>query len=129
MITTRSGESPPAAVAQLPVALDTKGRVRVTREQRQVILTELARSGESLPKFAQRTRLKYSTLAAWVARARPAKRSARPAPLRLVEAVVATAARATPLVVQLPGQARLELQELSQIPLAVALVRALEKPC
>jgi len=129
MITTRSGESAPAAVAQLPVALDTRGRVRVTPEQRQVILAELARSGESLPKFAQRTRLKYSTLAAWVARARRAKRSARPVPLRLVEAVVAPSAAATPLVVQLPGQARFELEEVRQIPLAVALVRALEKPC
>ena len=129
MITTRSGESAPAAVAQLPVALDTKGRVRVTPEQRQVILAELARSGESIPQFAQRTGLKYSTLAAWVARARRAKRSARPAPLRLVEAVVAPAATATPLVVQLPGQARFELQAVCQIPLAVALVRALEKPC
>jgi transposase-like protein len=129
MITTRSGESAPAAVAQLPVALDTKGRVRVTREQRQVILAELARSGESIPQFAQRTGLKYSTLAAWVARARRVKRSARPAPLRLVEAVVAPAAPATPLVVELLGQARFELQEVRQIPLAVALVRALEKPC
>jgi len=129
MITTRSGESAPAAVAQLPVALDTQGRVRVTREQRQMILAELARGGESIPKFAQRTGLKYSTLAAWVARARRAKRSARPAPLRLVEAVVTPAAPATPLIVQLPGQARLELQEVSQIPLAVALLHALEKPC
>jgi transposase-like protein len=129
MITTRSGESTPAAVGQLPVALDTKGRVRVTPEQRQVILAELARSGASIPKFAQRTGLKYSTLAAWVARARRAKRVARPAPLRLVEAVVTPAATATLLMVELPGGAHLELRAISQVSLVAALVRALEKPC
>jgi hypothetical protein len=33
------------------------------------------------------------------------------------------------LQVQLPGGARLEISEASQIPLAAALLRALEKPC
>jgi transposase-like protein len=129
MITTRGENAPPAAQPQLPVALDTRGRVRVTQEQRQVILAELARSGASLPKFAQRTGLKYSTLAAWVARARRAKRSVRPAPLRLVEAVVTSAAPPPPLVVQLPGGAQVELRAASQVPLAAALVHALAKPC
>jgi transposase-like protein len=128
MITTRGAENAPAAQPQLPVALDTRGRVRVTKEQRQVILAELARSGASLPKFAQRTGLKYSTLAAWVARARRAKRSISPPPLRLLEAVVSPP---TPLAlqVQLPGGARLEIQEVSQVSLAAALVHALAKPC
>jgi transposase-like protein len=128
MITTRGAENGPAAQPQLPVALDTRGRVRVTQEQRQVILAELARSGASLPKFAQRTGLKYSTLAAWVARARRAKRSSGPSPVRLLEAVVSPP---TPLAlqVQLPGGARLEIQETNQVPLAAALVHALAKPC
>jgi len=46
----RGAENAPAAPPQLPVALNTRGRVRVTQEQRQVILAELARSGASLPK-------------------------------------------------------------------------------
>jgi transposase-like protein len=110
------------------VALDTRGRVRVTQEQRQVILAELARSGASLPKFAQRTGLKYSTLAAWVARARRAKRTTCPPSLRLLEAVVPPP---TPLAlqVQLPGGARLEIHAASQVPLAAALVHALAKSC
>jgi transposase-like protein len=128
MITTRGAENAPAAQPQLPVALDTRGRVRVTQEQRQVILAELARSGASLPKFAQRTGLKYSTLAAWVARARRAKRSSGPPPLRLLEAVV-TPPPPLALQVQLPGGARLEIQAASQVPLAAALVHALAKPC
>jgi len=128
MITTRGENAPPAAPPQLPVALDTRGRVRVTREQRKVILAELARSGTSLPKFAQRTGLKYSTLAAWVARARRTKRSSGPPPLHLLEAVVASPTHLA-LQVQLPGGARLEIQEASQLPLAAAFVHALAKPC
>ena len=129
MITTRGAENaPPAAQPQLPVALDSRGRVRVTPEQRRVILAELARSGASLPKFAQRTGLKYSTLAAWVARARRAKRSSSPPPVRLLEAVVSPPPPLA-LQVQLPGGAHLELRALSQVALVAALVRALEKPC
>jgi len=110
------------------VALDTRGRVRVTPEQRQVILAELARSGTSLPKFAQRTGLKYSTLAAWVARARRVKRSSGPPPVRLLEAVV-TPPTPLALQVQLPGGACLEIQAASQLPLAAAFVHALVKSC
>jgi len=128
MITTRGAENGPATQPQLPVALGTRGRVRVTKEQRAVILAELARSGASLPKFAQRTGLKYSTLAAWVARARRAKRSLGPPPLRLLEAVVAPPTHLA-LQVQLPGGARLEIHEASQLPLAAAFVHALAKPC
>lgn len=129
MITTRGAENAaPAAPPQLPVALDSRGRVRVTPEQRRVILAELARSGASLPKFAQRTGLKYSTLAAWVARARRAKRSSSPPPVRLLEAVVSPPPPLA-LQVQLPGGAHLELRALSQVALVAALVRALEKPC
>ena len=118
----------PAAVGKLPVRLDTKGRVRVSREQRQVILAEFERSGASVPEFARRSGLKYSTLAAWLARHRRAQRPAQKTPLRLLEAVVPVAAPAA-LWLHLPGGARLELREGSPVALAVALVRALEKPC
>jgi hypothetical protein len=53
MITTRGAENAPAAQPQLPVALDTRGWVRVSKEQRQVILAELARSGDSETNMAQ----------------------------------------------------------------------------
>ena len=128
MITTRSGESAPAAIAPLPVALDTKGRVRVTKEQRRTILAEFARSRESAPRFAHRMGLKYSTFAAWVQRYGRPKLPARQPPLRLLEAVVAPPTHLA-LQVQLPGGARLEIQEASQLPLAAAFVHALAKPC
>jgi len=133
MITTsRSDASPavtPAVIPKLPVTLDTKGRVRTSKEQRRVILAEFACSGLSAAQFARRTGLKYSTFALWVQRYRRTKRSGRKPPLRLLEAVVTPAPSELALLVQLPGGARVELREASQIPLVAALVRALEQPC
>jgi transposase-like protein len=63
----------------MPVTMDGKGRVRTTREQRQLILAEFARSGVSGVQFAQRAGLKYSTLAGWLQRYRRSKpRGPRP---------------------------------------------------
>lgn len=114
---------------KLAVTLDTKGRVRVTPEQRRELLEEFARSEESAPRFARRVGLKYSTFAAWVARKGRTKRAPAAPPMRLLEAVMAPTATDFPLLVQLPGGARAELQSLNQIPLLAALMRALEKPC
>jgi hypothetical protein len=133
MITPSGFDSVPALAsslpAKLPVTLDTKGRVRTSREQRRVILTGFERSGLSAAEFARRTGLKYSTFALWVQRYRRTKRPARKAPVRLLEAVLTTATPATMLTVLLPGGARLEVHEAGQIPLTAALVHALEKPC
>ena len=129
MITPRSGESVPAAVAQLPVALDTKGRVRTSKEQRRVILAEFARSGLSAAGFARQTGLKYSTFALWVQRYRRTKRPGRKPPLRLLEAVVTPSPASPAVLLHLPGGAQVELREASQVSLVAALVRALAKPC
>lgn len=133
MITPSISAAPLAASAvvtpKLPVHLDTKGRVRVSKEQRRLLLAEFARGSESAPRFAQRMGLKYSTFAAWVHRYGRTKRPARQSPLRLLEAVVTPAAAVAALWVQLPGGARVELREASQVSLVAALVRALEKPC
>ncbi len=64
---------PAAVAAKLPVTVDTKGRVRTSKEQRRVLLAEFERSGVSATQFAQRTGLKYSTFAAWVHRYRRTK--------------------------------------------------------
>jgi len=111
------------------VALDTKGRVRTSKEQRRVILAEFARSGLSAAGFARQTGLKYSTFALWVQRYRRTKRAGRKPPLRLLEAVVTPSPASPAVLLHLPGGARVELREASQVPLVVALVRALEQPC
>jgi hypothetical protein len=95
------------------------GRVRTTREQRRVILAE----------FERRTGLQYSTFTVWGQRCRRTKRPARKAPVRLLEAVLTPSPHATVLTVLLPGGARLEVRAAGQIPLAAALVHALEKSC
>jgi transposase-like protein len=117
---------------KVPVTADTKGRLRVSQAQRRDILAALARSGESLPRFARRTGLKYSTLANWVQRSRRSQRTGRPSRLWLLEAVVESpqvAAAGTPLVLRLSGHGHIELNEVGQVELAVALLRALAKPC
>ena len=111
------------------MTLDTKGRVRTSKEQRRLILNEFERSGVSAAQFAKRTGVKYSTLAGWVLRYRRTKRPGLNSPVRLLEAVVAPAPVSLALQVQLPGGARLEIREASQVALVAALVRALEKPC
>ncbi len=124
--------APATVMPKVPVVADTKGRLRMSKAQRREILAALARSGESLPRFARRTGLKYSTLANWVQRSRRSKRSGQPPRLRLLEAVVASpqvAAAGTPLVLQLSGHGHIEINEVGQVELAVALLRALAKPC
>ena len=133
-MTTPSGSDSVPALAsasapKLPVTLDTKGRVRTSREQRRLILAEFERSGMSAAQFARQTGLKYSTLAYWVQHHRRRRRPARRSPLRLLEAVVAPSPSAATLQVLLPGGARLEIREAGQVPLAAALVHALEKSC
>jgi len=120
---------PAAVLPKLPVTVDTRGRVRVSKEQRRDILAAMTRSGESVPRFAKRIGLKYSTLARWVQFSRRPKRPRRQPQLQLLEAVVASEPLGPVLQVQLPGGVRLELRDVSQVPLAAALVRALEKSC
>jgi transcriptional regulator with XRE-family HTH domain len=119
-------------VPQVPVTLDTKGRVRTSKGQRRTLLAEFERSGLSAAQFAKRTGLKYSTLAGWLQRARrhpPLKRARR---LRLLEAVVEAtpgAVAGAALVLHLPGGARVEVADEKQAALAARLVRALAQPC
>jgi hypothetical protein len=40
-------------MSKLPVTVDTKGRVRTTKEQRRIVLAEFERSGVSAAQFAQ----------------------------------------------------------------------------
>lgn len=115
---------------------DARGRVRTPKARRECLLDEFARSGLSGPKFARLAGIKYPTFAAWVLRRRqrtlvsPAAKP--PEPVRWLEAVVAQAQNAPPpngLALLLPGGVRLELSESKQLPLVVALLRALERPC
>jgi hypothetical protein len=121
----------PSSAERALVATDSKGRLRVSREQRKVVLARFEQSGMSAPKFAAVAGIKYSTFAGWVQRHRRAKPKAALRRLRLLEAVVdpgpspeRTSERA--LSVHLPGQVRVEVSSLAKVPLVRELIRALQ---
>jgi hypothetical protein len=119
---------------QVPVTMDTHGRVRTSKEQRRTLLAEFERSGLSAAGFAKRTGLKYSTLAGWLQRYRRTKPTGRAQPLHLLEAVVATGpttgdSSSCVVRVSLSGGAWLEVADEKQAVLAAMVVRALAKPC
>jgi hypothetical protein len=118
--------------------IDHKGRVQTPAARRESLLDEFERSGLSGPKFAALAGIKYQTFAGWSLRRRKRnghKTTAKPAdPLRWLEAVVeqaqgSLAPKASSVLLQLPGGARVELADAEQAPLAAALLRSLEKPC
>jgi transposase-like protein len=129
-----SSPVPTAPIQNVPVTVDTKGRVRVSKAQREIILREFERNGVSATQFAQRTGLKYSTLAGWLQRYRRTKTRRGARSVRLLEAVVEAAQPSgakspLALVLELPGGARVEIGSVKQAVLAAELLRALAKPC
>ena len=134
MISTDCVEStslePAPAEGEL-VTTDSKGRLRVSREQRKAGLARFEQSGMSGAKFAAVAGIKYSTFAGWVQRYRRTKSKAALRRLRLLEAVVnpSHAPERTSehvLVVHLPGQVRIELSSVAQVPLVTQLIRGLQ---
>jgi len=133
-MTTTENESP-------LLKSDTIGRVLTPPARREQLLDEFERSGLSGAKFAALAGIKYPTFAAW-AQARRRHRGANPpasapgnpaAGVRWLEAVLdqaqsQTGSVAPMLRVCLPGGAQLEISQASQVPLAAALLAALEKP-
>jgi hypothetical protein len=115
---------------------DARGRVRTPAKRRESLLEEFDRSGLSGAKFAELAGIKYQTFATWLQqRRRQGQPASKPgATVRWLEAVVEqaqTPGGKSPLAlgVQLPGDARMEIGDLKQVPLAAALLRALEQPC
>jgi hypothetical protein len=118
---------------------DTLGRVKTPAARREQLLDEFEQSGASGKTFAELVGVKYQTFATWVQqrkrrRAAASKGKAPKAPaakVRWLEAVVGQTAdpgAGSSLSVHLPGGVRLEISCAKQIPLAVALIRELEKP-
>jgi transposase-like protein len=131
MITT-TGSS--GAIQSVPVTVDTKGRVRTSKEQRCNILAGFERSGVSAAEFAKQSGIKYSTFAGWLQRHRRSKPKGQPSIMRLLEAVVeqprsGAASSVSSVMLHFPGGMQIELSDEKQMPLAAALVRALAKPC
>jgi hypothetical protein len=118
---------------------DALGRVRTPAPRREELLDEFEKSGASGQQFAELAGIKYQTFATWVQQRRRQRGATGQtkvvkdpaATVRWLEAVVGKATdhdADSLLPVQLPGGARLEISSARQIPLAAALLRALEKP-
>jgi hypothetical protein len=120
---------------------DSLARVRTPPERKRELLEEFERSGLSGWQFASLAGIKYPTFAAWVAKRRRERQVVAPgkaeaaegAKVRWLEAVMEQAQGAdgkTPaaLTLQFSGGARAEIADFKQIPLAAALLRALDQP-
>ena len=134
-MTNTTGDSEP-----LLLKTDVLGRVRTPAARREQLLDEFERSGTSGAKFAQLVGVKSQTFASWVQQRRRQRKAAAKSQVtkssastvRWLEAVVARTTNPidggdATLPVHLPGGVRLEISCATQIPLAAALVRALEK--
>ena len=134
MTSTTSVESTsvaPSSTEGVLVQTDSKGRLRVSREQRKTVLAKFEQSGMSAAKFAALAGVKYSTFAGWVQRYRRAKPKAALRRLRLLEAVVDPShsqerTSEHVLNVHLPGQVRIEMSSVAQVPLVTELIRGLQ---
>lgn len=123
---------------------DTKGRVRVPMERREMLLDEFETSGLSGMKFAALAGVKYATFANWMQRRRKQRADQRETsagrgdgmpcddtarrPVRLFEAFaeVGGMAQSNCLRVELPGGARLLVDSPGQLRLAAELLRMLD---
>jgi transposase-like protein len=118
------------SIQNVPATVDSKGRVRTSKEQRRIILAEYERSGVSAARFAQQTGLKYSTLAGWLQRYRRSKSRGRAPTMRLLEAVVEQdPGDQLPLVLEMPGGVKVQITDARQAALAAVMLRGLQQPC
>lgn len=139
-MTNTNGSTPGSQ--SLILKTDTRGRVFTPAHRRETLLDEFERSGLSGVQFAELSGIKYQTFAGWVfsrKRKRGLSEPARKAQSKqqqvswletvVQEAQGASALPCSSLMLHLPGGVRAEIVQPHQIPLAAALVRALQKPC
>lgn len=119
---------------------DEAGRVQTPPERREQLLDEFERSGLSGAKFAALVGVKYPTFAAWMLKRRRGRcpegdaTRASEGKLQWLEAVVeqangSSAGESRGVILEVSGGTRLLVRDESQVPVAVAIVRALGKPC
>ncbi|HTR41475.1 MAG TPA: hypothetical protein VMH87_07645 [Pseudomonadales bacterium] len=113
---------------------DKLGRVQTPAARREQVLDEFERSGLSGKKFAALVGIKYPTLATWASKRRRERGMPpvvkRSKSVRWLEAVVEpNRGDKSPLVLELPGGAKIEIKDAQQATLAGALLRTLAKSC
>jgi hypothetical protein len=114
--------------------VDTRGRVRVSAQRREALLSQFDKSGMTGKRFAAWAGINYQTLCGWLQRRRKAAASqgtsmTEPRSLQWVEATLEGESRQAPgrgvLVVHLRGGARMEIGDGLSAALAAELLRNL----
>ena len=114
--------------------VDTRGRVRVSRERREVLLAQFDKSGMTGKRFAVWAGINYQTLCGWLQKRRKAAAGqglavTEPRSLQWVEAVAEGESPKAPkpgvLVVHLSGGARMEISDPMSAALAAEMLRSL----
>jgi hypothetical protein len=108
--------------------------VKTPKERREQLLDEFEKSGLTGQKFAALVGVKYQTFATWAQKRRRARNAypavKRPKQLRWLEAVVEqNSGDQSPLVLEMPGGAKVQINNVKEAVLAAALLRALARPC
>jgi hypothetical protein len=111
------------------LAMDEKGRVRVSVERREMLLREFAGCGLSAAAFARRAGVKYQTFMYWLNRSRQSRGEPRAGQVSTawVEATVEAGSpdRGEGLRIEFPGGAWTVIEEERQASMAAALLKAL----
>jgi hypothetical protein len=113
---------------------DVLGWVKMPKARREQLLDEFERSGLPGLKFAELAGIKYQTFATWAQKRRRQRGSypavTEPKQLRWLEAVVEqNSGDKSPLVLELPGGAKVQITDTKQATLAAVLLRTLATPC
>ncbi len=128
------------SVGEVVLKQDVLGRVKTPKERREALLDEFEKSGLTGQKFAELAGIKYQTFATWAQKRRrqrgvyPALK--RPKQVRWLEAVAepslglaSNTDDKSPLVLELPGGAKVQINDAKEAALAAVLLRALATPC
>jgi hypothetical protein len=112
---------------------DALGRVKTPATRREALLDEFERSGMSGVQFAEFVGIKYQTFATWAQLRRRKRKAVAPKQQCWMEAVIEQSQspaeqNQAPLRLHLPCGARVEITDMKQVALAVALVRAFGQP-
>lgn len=123
---------------------DVMGRVRTPPDRREALLDEFERSGLTGQKFATLVGVKYQTFASWIQKRRKVRGGRWQAEVVAPEVGVSKSVQwleavtepsrleAKALQVELPGGARVRIEDVGQAVLAARLLQELatvERPC
>lgn len=118
------------SVPQTLIRTGSDGRLRFSRQQREALVDAFEASGMSAMAFAKDHGVNYQTFVSWVRKRRESPQgelaAGQPA---FAEVMLDHAAASVGLEVRLPGGLVLGIADRSSLPLAIELIRLLQRSC